>query len=79
MLESLFNTTTTSTSIEFIDAVLTIITSLMLGGVISLTYMKTSRNKVLFTKLCINISFITSCSWNYYTPYWVVMWLEPLV
>lgn len=41
MLESLFNTDTVHTSIPLITAMLTIIVSFVLGGFISLTYMRT--------------------------------------
>lgn len=44
MLESIFNTTTVNTSISLVNALLTILVSLVAGGVISLTYMKSSRN-----------------------------------
>jgi hypothetical protein len=43
MLESLFNTTSVDTTISITNALLTIIVSLALGGIISTTYMKTSR------------------------------------
>ena len=43
MLETIFNTTTTNTSISLVDAMLTILISFLLGGVISLTYMKSSN------------------------------------
>ncbi|AOT70340.1 DUF4956 domain-containing protein [Geosporobacter ferrireducens] len=41
MFETLFNTTAASASISLTSAILTIIVSFVLGGVISLTYMKT--------------------------------------
>lgn len=43
MFESIFSTTTTSTSISIGSAILTILVSFILGGLISLTYMKTSN------------------------------------
>lgn len=41
MFESLFNTTTVHTSISLITAMLTIVVAFLLGGIISLTYMRT--------------------------------------
>ncbi|WP_432409192.1 DUF4956 domain-containing protein [Wukongibacter sp. M2B1] len=41
MLETIFNTTTANTSISLMSAMLTIIVSFVLGGIISLTYMRT--------------------------------------
>jgi uncharacterized membrane protein YhiD involved in acid resistance len=43
MLDSLFNAATTDTTLTFTHAVLTIVVSFLLGGIISLTYMKTSK------------------------------------
>ena len=43
MLETIFNTTTTSTTISLSDSILTIFVSFILGARISLTYMKTSN------------------------------------
>lgn len=45
MLESIFNTTTTNTSIFLGNSILTIVISFILGGIISFTYMKTSSKK----------------------------------
>lgn len=42
---SIFNTTTASTSISLESAILTIVVSFILGGIISFTYMKTSSKK----------------------------------
>lgn len=44
MLETIFNTTAAGTSMSLTSAVLTIIISFVLGGLISLTYMKTCNN-----------------------------------
>ncbi|SNT27553.1 protein of unknown function [Anaerovirgula multivorans] len=41
MFESLFNTTSVHTSIPLITAMLTIVVAFLLGGIISLTYMRT--------------------------------------
>ncbi len=46
MFEAIFNTTTTSTSISLTSALLTIIISFVLGGIISFTYMKSSNKGV---------------------------------
>lgn len=42
MLDTLFNTTLTNTDLSFTNAVVTILTAIVLGVVISLTYMKTN-------------------------------------
>lgn len=42
MLDTLFNTTFTNTEMSFSNAILTILLSIVLGGIISLTYMKTN-------------------------------------
>jgi hypothetical protein len=43
MFESIFSTTTASTSISLTNAILTILISFILGGLISFTYMKTAN------------------------------------
>ncbi|WP_068777165.1 DUF4956 domain-containing protein [Paenibacillus sp. FJAT-26967] len=43
MLESLFSTTTTNATLTFSHSLLTIVVSFLLGGIISITYMKTSK------------------------------------
>ncbi|MVP01277.1 DUF4956 domain-containing protein [Paenibacillus lutrae] len=43
MLESLFSATTTNASLTFSHSLLTIVVSFLLGGIISITYMKTSK------------------------------------
>ncbi|MDF2672223.1 MAG: hypothetical protein K0R09_488 [Clostridiales bacterium] len=43
MVQSIFSTTTTSTSISLTTSVLTILISFILGGLISFTYMKTAN------------------------------------
>ena len=43
MFDTIFNTSSTTTTITFASAMLTIITAFVLGGLISLTYMKTSN------------------------------------
>lgn len=43
MLESLFTATTANATLTFTHAILTIVVSILLGGIISITYMKTSR------------------------------------
>lgn len=43
MFDTIFNTSATTTTITFASAMLTIITAFVLGGLISLTYMKTSN------------------------------------
>lgn len=45
MFESIFNTTTTGTSISLMSSILTILLSFVLGGLISLTYMKTASKR----------------------------------
>lgn len=42
MLESLFSTSTTTSTISFLSALMTILMALALGGIISLAYIKTS-------------------------------------
>ncbi|WP_019914721.1 DUF4956 domain-containing protein [Paenibacillus sp. HW567] len=42
MLDSLFSAALTSTDLTFTDAILTIVIAIVLGGMISLTYMKTN-------------------------------------
>ncbi|MNB70641.1 hypothetical protein D3C75_171920 [compost metagenome] len=42
MLDSIFSTTVTTTDLSFTDAILTILLAIVLGGIISLTYMKTN-------------------------------------
>jgi hypothetical protein len=49
MLETIFNTTSANTSISLTSAILTIVVSFLLGGLISLTYMKTS-NKATYSQ-----------------------------
>lgn len=44
MLDSLFNETLTSTTFSFSSAIITIIVAIVLGGLISVTYMKTNPN-----------------------------------
>ncbi|WP_139992248.1 DUF4956 domain-containing protein [Paenibacillus paridis] len=44
MLESLFSTSLTTTELTFTSAIITILLSLVLGGMISYTYMKTNPN-----------------------------------
>ena len=44
MLDSLFNNTLTSTTFSFSSAIMTIIVAIVLGGLISVTYMKTNPN-----------------------------------
>ncbi|OMF26294.1 DUF4956 domain-containing protein [Paenibacillus sp. FSL H8-0548] len=44
MLDSLFSTDLTSTTLTFTNALLTIFLSIVLGGIISYTYMKTNPN-----------------------------------
>lgn len=44
MLDSLFNVTLTSTTLSFSSAIITIIVAIVLGGLISVTYMKTNPN-----------------------------------
>lgn len=44
MLDSLFNETLTSTTFGFSSAIITIIVAIALGGLISVTYMKTNPN-----------------------------------
>ncbi|WP_379137387.1 DUF4956 domain-containing protein [Paenibacillus sp. sgz500958] len=44
MLDSIFNTTLTTTELTFTNALITILVSIALGGIISLTYMKTNPN-----------------------------------
>lgn len=43
MFDAIFNTSATTTTITFLSAMLTMITAFVLGGLISLTYMKTSN------------------------------------
>lgn len=45
MLESIFKTAAAGTSISLTNAILTIVISFILGGIISLTYMKTADKK----------------------------------
>lgn len=45
MLESFFATSSTDTAISLVNALVTIFVSFVLGGVISITYMKTSKNE----------------------------------
>ncbi|MDF2545989.1 MAG: hypothetical protein K0R93_887 [Anaerosolibacter sp.] len=49
MIETIFNTTSASGSISLSSAILTIAVSFLLGGLISLTYMKTS-NKIAYSQ-----------------------------
>lgn len=42
MLDSIFSATTATTELTFIDAILTILIAIALGGIISFTYMKTN-------------------------------------
>ncbi|MBB6216145.1 hypothetical protein HNQ80_002244 [Anaerosolibacter carboniphilus] len=49
MLETIFSTTSAPTSISLTSAILTIAVSFLLGGLISLTYMKTS-NKATYSQ-----------------------------
>ncbi len=49
MLESFFSTTAADTSISLINALMAICVSFILGGIISLTYMKTS-NKNMYSR-----------------------------
>lgn len=42
MLDSIFSSTVTTTDLSFTDAILTILLAIVLGGIISLTYMKTN-------------------------------------
>lgn len=44
MLDSIFNTTLTNTDLSLTNALLTILLSIVLGAIISLTYMKTNQN-----------------------------------
>ncbi|MNO89502.1 hypothetical protein D3C76_809880 [compost metagenome] len=44
MLDSLFSTALTSTDLTFTNALITILLSIVLGGIISYTYMKTNLN-----------------------------------
>lgn len=44
MLESIFSTSLTTTELTFTSAIITILLSLVLGGMISYTYMKTNPN-----------------------------------
>ncbi|EPY04996.1 hypothetical protein PAALTS15_22403 [Paenibacillus alvei TS-15] len=44
MLDSLFNETLTSTTFSFSSAIMTIMIAIVLGGLISVTYMKTNPN-----------------------------------
>ncbi|KGE20144.1 DUF4956 domain-containing protein [Paenibacillus wynnii] len=44
MLDSIFNTTLTNTELSLTNAIITILLSIALGGIISFTYMKTNPN-----------------------------------
>lgn len=60
MFESFFSTTTTSSTISLTNALLTIIVSFILGGIISITYMKTCDKKGYSQNFALTLILIPS-------------------
>ncbi len=58
MFQTIFNAATVDTSISLIDAILTIVISFILGGGISLTYMKTGNKSSYSQNFCLTLVLV---------------------